>query len=349
VPTSDFIAEFINGIIFIQSKNLSFNVKCVTGNSSIQNSFIDNGDGTISDNSTGLIWQKCSAPDTSINCSGNMLTYNWTDALNFCENLNLLGKKWFMPNINEYNSIANVTAGSPTVNITFFPNTSTYPYWSSNTNSDGTSFDYFFAYGSNSKSWNRGSHFHVKCISRNSTQSNLSYSPNSLSLTVGTTILPLSPTVIGNVSSYSVSPALPTGLSLNTTTGVISGTPTTVTNSTTYTISASNSTRFTSFNITIVIQKAGKKKIVIDRNNLVVSTGIDIYKEYYKNENLIKVIVNEDINGFYFIRNTSHNNYTILEVDNIPEDFKSFKYILIIKGRHKKNSVCNQYCNEYVE
>lgn len=68
------------------------------------------------------------------------------------------------------------------------------------------------------------------------------------------------------------------------------------------------------------------KKIVIDKNNLVISTGIDIYKENYNNENLIKVIVNEDTYGFYYIRDTNDNNYTILEIESLLEDYENFKY-----------------------
>jgi hypothetical protein len=56
---------------------------------------------------------------------------------------------------------------------------------------------------------------------------------------VGTSITNLTPTVSGgNVTSYSINPALPSGLSLNTTTGVISGTPTTVSSQTDYTVTS---------------------------------------------------------------------------------------------------------------
>lgn len=48
----------------------------------------------------------------------------------------------------------------------------------------------------------------------------------------------LSPTVAGNVSSYSIAPTLPSGLSFNTNTGVISGVPTTQSATTSYVITA---------------------------------------------------------------------------------------------------------------
>ena len=55
--------------------------------------------------------------------------------------------------------------------------------------------------------------------------SDLKY-PAAPAFVVNTAIMPLTPTVVGQVASYSVSPALPAGLSLDTSTGVISGTPT---------------------------------------------------------------------------------------------------------------------------
>ncbi len=70
--------------------------------------------------------------------------------------------------------------------------------------------------------------------------SGLSYTAPGV-MVAGSAIGPLTPSVNGVVSSYSVSPALPAGLALNATTGVITGTPTTATPDTSYVIQASNS------------------------------------------------------------------------------------------------------------
>src|SRR5271170_2458743 len=69
--------------------------------------------------------------------------------------------------------------------------------------------------------------------------SDLKY-PAAPAFVVNTAITPLTPTVVGQVTSYSVSPALPAGLSLNTASGVISGTPTSATAEASYTVKASN-------------------------------------------------------------------------------------------------------------
>jgi hypothetical protein len=57
----------------------------------------------------------------------------------------------------------------------------------------------------------------------------------------------LTPTVTGNVTSYTVSPALPHGLTLNATSGLISGKPTAVTAAATYTVKAANAAGSTTF------------------------------------------------------------------------------------------------------
>jgi hypothetical protein len=81
--------------------------------------------------------------------------------------------------------------------------------------------------------------------------------------TVGTVLTPLSPTVTGAVSSYSVLPALPTGISLDTSTGVISGTPTQGAALATYTVTAMNAGGSTTFGLQLTINGA----IVISSSN----------------------------------------------------------------------------------
>jgi hypothetical protein len=81
---------------------------------------------------------------------------------------------------------------------------------------------------------------------------NLRYtSPNTF--LQSTAIPPLTPTITGTPTSYSVSPALPTGLSLNTSTGVITGTPTASTATATYVVTASDGSNTTAFGIVITV------------------------------------------------------------------------------------------------
>lgn len=67
--------------------------------------------GMVKDNSTGLIWTRCSLSDGDkpiydFNCKGTRKKYNWTEAVRACENLDFEGRTdWRLPNIKELQSI----------------------------------------------------------------------------------------------------------------------------------------------------------------------------------------------------------------------------------------------------
>ena len=74
-----------------------FYVLYVRGNKNYgQNDFTDNGDGTITDKATGLMWMQ--------DDSGNGMT--WEEALKFAESKEFAGcSDWRLPNIKELQSI----------------------------------------------------------------------------------------------------------------------------------------------------------------------------------------------------------------------------------------------------
>jgi hypothetical protein len=100
-----------------------------------QLSYIDNGDGTVTDKYTGLMWKKCSEPDTTTNCSGTPNTYIWTNAISQCENLTYAGySDWRLPNMKELFSLIKYEGSSrPYIDTTYFPNTVNGYYWTSTT------------------------------------------------------------------------------------------------------------------------------------------------------------------------------------------------------------------------
>ena len=84
--------------------------------------FKDNGDGTITDQRTGLMWQKDTAPGT----------YSWQDALEYCEKLDLAGHTdWRLPTICELLSIVDYGRCDPAIDLVFGAVSSWY--WSSST------------------------------------------------------------------------------------------------------------------------------------------------------------------------------------------------------------------------
>ncbi|MEI6207111.1 MAG: FG-GAP-like repeat-containing protein [Desulfuromonadales bacterium] len=110
-------------------------------------SFTDNGNGTVTDNNTGLIWQKCSVgQNNDATCSGTAVAYNWyqasgtydasnnTATLNVCGNLALAGGGWRLPSIQELTDIFDysIPDPGPTIQQTWFPKTVASNYWASN-------------------------------------------------------------------------------------------------------------------------------------------------------------------------------------------------------------------------
>jgi hypothetical protein len=99
-------------------------------------SYTDNGDGTITDNATGLMWEKLT-DDGTIHDWDN--TYPWADAFDVkIAALNTVPCfaghcDWRLPNLNELRSIVNYGLFSPAIDATFGL-TKVDAYWSSTTN-----------------------------------------------------------------------------------------------------------------------------------------------------------------------------------------------------------------------
>jgi hypothetical protein len=102
--------------------------------------YTDNGDGTVTDTSTGLTWQQAT-PDNSM---------TWGEAMSYCTTLNLGNyKDWRLPTIKELRSLADYSRYNPAINTTFFPDTISSFYWSSTTNASYNDYAWgvYFYYG----------------------------------------------------------------------------------------------------------------------------------------------------------------------------------------------------------
>jgi len=107
-----------------------------------ENNYVDNGDGTISDLATGLMWQK----------ADDGVSKDWEEAIEYSENLELVSfNDWRLPNAKELQSIVDYsrspqTTNSPAINPIFETteindpegNPGHYPFfWTSTTHLDG--------------------------------------------------------------------------------------------------------------------------------------------------------------------------------------------------------------------
>ena len=116
--------------------------------------FNNNSNGTVSDNRTKLMWQKCQLGLSGENCEiGTATLHNWQQALDEAEsNTNAGYSDWRLPNHKELLSIVEQRCYNPSINSTIFPNTSPVPYfWSASPDANqtfsawGVSFRYGFS------------------------------------------------------------------------------------------------------------------------------------------------------------------------------------------------------------
>ncbi len=119
-------------------------------------SYTDNGNGTVTDNVTGLVWQK----------QDDATTRTWDNAVTYCSNLPLAGQTgWRVPSEIELISIIDDGVYNPSINTTFFPGTISSQYWSSTTYANnasmawGMDFGLVYTYG-----YNKTNSYYVRCV-----------------------------------------------------------------------------------------------------------------------------------------------------------------------------------------
>lgn len=115
--------------------------------------FILHGDGTVSDTQTGLMWKQCAEGQSGAECAGDAEGFTWSEALRRAEALNNAGgfagyRDWRLPNIKELYSIVERQCYEPAINLTIFPNTSSW-FWSSSlvVGNSRRAKDVYFSYG----------------------------------------------------------------------------------------------------------------------------------------------------------------------------------------------------------
>lgn len=97
----------------------------------------DNGDGTVTDLKTGLMWKQCAEGQSGSGCvDGTPIDYNiWQKALLRAQEVNSGGfagfRDWRVPNIKELASLVELQCREPAINLTRFPNTPNNYFWSS--------------------------------------------------------------------------------------------------------------------------------------------------------------------------------------------------------------------------
>lgn len=138
------------------------------------NQFIDNGNGTVTDTGTGLMWKRCAENQVwdGSNCKDILypkpneippIYLDWMSAIEWAQSVNSgtggrnLGyTDWRVPNIKELNSIVEDQCYGPSINSNVFPN-SPWGFWSASPDGGTSAWRVNFYYGdAETKSKNDG-------------------------------------------------------------------------------------------------------------------------------------------------------------------------------------------------
>jgi hypothetical protein len=122
----DFATGFVRAVTAEESAKYVRPVRvAATPTAPAKRPFVDNGDGTVTDKSTGLIWVR----DPMAAGVGNRCT--WPEAVRACAKLKYASSEhWRLPNRNELQSLVDYTIANPCLNATYFV-TESDGYWTS--------------------------------------------------------------------------------------------------------------------------------------------------------------------------------------------------------------------------
>jgi hypothetical protein len=113
------------------------------GSAAYSGRFSDNGNNTVTDARTNLMWQKTTSP-----------AMNYESAVAYCKNLSLAGHTdWRLPTKNELISLADKNFSKPTIDTGVFPDTFSFGYWTSTISAEDPN-DIIFIYFATGKPGN---------------------------------------------------------------------------------------------------------------------------------------------------------------------------------------------------
>ncbi len=101
-------------------------------------SYTDNGNGTVTDEVTGLVWQQ----------EDDNTQRSWTDAGLYCKNLIIDSHDdWGLPRKKELMTILNYGLFSPSIDAAMFPNTNSTHYWTATADARNENFAWTVTFG----------------------------------------------------------------------------------------------------------------------------------------------------------------------------------------------------------
>ena len=149
--------SFSNGYDYLYNKSGAYYVRAVRGGQSrLLGHLVINGDETVTDNDTGLMWQQGEVESEM----------DWETSVSYCETLALGGyTDWRLPNEKELRSVVDYGVYGPSIDTNYFPNTLSSYYWSSTTRAHytGGAWGIGFSYGDDSY-YDKSDAYYVRAV-----------------------------------------------------------------------------------------------------------------------------------------------------------------------------------------
>ncbi len=165
IPDYAWFINFFDGTDYWDYKFYRNYVRCVRGGLINQGPYIDNGDSTLTDKSTELIWMKATADINGDEKIDNNDTATWKEALSYCENLNFAGyTDWRLPSIRELRSIVRYNLYDSAIDTSVFE-CEPFDYWSSTTDAVSSDYAWYIYFKNGNAFWYSKSYrIYVRCV-----------------------------------------------------------------------------------------------------------------------------------------------------------------------------------------
>ncbi|MDX1960951.1 MAG: DUF1566 domain-containing protein [Leptospiraceae bacterium] len=116
--------------------------------SGLARGYIDNGDETVTDTGTGLIWMRCPRGRSGVSCgTGSNTTDTRANQETYCSTLSLAGKVWRLPTRSELLTLVDFSSNASTIHP-IFPNNGSINFWSSTINAQTPANSYNVTFNS---------------------------------------------------------------------------------------------------------------------------------------------------------------------------------------------------------
>ncbi len=94
--------------------------------------YTNNGNGTVTDSQTGLMWKQCSEGQSEPTCSGMPSLLRWAESQTVAADSEFADfDDWRLPTVEELESLVETACQKPAINESQFANTYSGGYWTS--------------------------------------------------------------------------------------------------------------------------------------------------------------------------------------------------------------------------